>query len=155
NSLLVVSSEPLDEHLFQQIAPGLGEITLYSSAREPRSAEGKPQATDSQQSRSEIHLSISSDSPENSAPVTWRPVLNTGSLPAAQNLFDSPIPFGTPLPGVDWPDGKSDPQAALVRVQTRPSVLYNRLFAALGDFAKGIELILLAIAVVLAIIELL
>jgi sigma-B regulation protein RsbU (phosphoserine phosphatase) len=43
----------------------------------------------------------------------------------------------------------------LVRVQTRPSVLYSRLFAALGDFAKGVEFILLGIAVVLAIIELL
>ena len=40
-------------------------------------------------------------------------------------------------------------------MQTRPSVLYNRLFAALGDFAKGVELILLAIAIVLAVIELL
>jgi len=42
-----------------------------------------------------------------------------------------------------------------VRVQTRPSVLYARLFAALGDFAKGVEYILLFIAIVFAIIELL
>jgi sigma-B regulation protein RsbU (phosphoserine phosphatase) len=40
-------------------------------------------------------------------------------------------------------------------VQTRPSVLYARLFAALGDFAKGVEYVLLFSAIVFAIIELL
>jgi len=70
-------------------------------------------------------------------------------------MVDREITFGTPLPVIDWDTGDHDQRSPLVRVQTRPSVLYSRLFAALGDFAKGAELILLAIAVVLAIIELL
>ena len=41
-----------------------------------------------------------------------------------------------------------------MRVQTRPSVLYDRLFAALGDLALGVEYILLVVAIVFAIIEL-
>ena len=40
-------------------------------------------------------------------------------------------------------------------METRPSVLYARLFAALGDYAKGVEYILLSIAIVFAILELL
>ena len=44
---------------------------------------------------------------------------------------------------------------ALLRVLTRPSVLYTRLFATLGDFATGVEYLLLFAAVVFAIIELL
>ncbi len=43
----------------------------------------------------------------------------------------------------------------MARVETRPSVLYDRLFGALGDYAKGIESILLSIAIVFAIIEIL
>jgi sigma-B regulation protein RsbU (phosphoserine phosphatase) len=70
-------------------------------------------------------------------------------------MFDHQITFGTPLPVIDWETGSREQSSPLVRVQTRPSILYSRLFAALGDFAKGVELILLAIAIVLAIIELL
>ena len=41
-----------------------------------------------------------------------------------------------------------------MRVQTRPSVLYERLFAALGKFAQAVEYVLIVVAIVLAIIEL-
>jgi phosphoserine phosphatase RsbU/P len=59
------------------------------------------------------------------------------------------------LPTIEWTSGALERDTPGVRVQTRPSVLYDRLFATLGDFAKGVEAILLVIAVVLAIIELL
>ena len=61
-------------------------------------------------------------------------------------VFDHQITFGTPLPVVEWETGTREQRSPLVRVQTRPSLLYSRLFAALGDFAKGVELILLAMA---------
>ena len=59
------------------------------------------------------------------------------------------------MPVVDWANGEQQKAAALLRVQTRPSVLYARLFAALGDFAKGVEYVLLFSAIIFAIIELL
>ena len=40
----------------------------------------------------------------------------------------------------------------MLRIQTRPSILYARLFAALGDFAKGVEVILLVMAIGLGVI---
>jgi sigma-B regulation protein RsbU (phosphoserine phosphatase) len=69
--------------------------------------------------------------------------------------MDRQITFGTPLPVINWETGEHELREPLVRVQTRPSVLYSRLFAALGDFAKGVELIMLSTAIVLAVIELL
>ena len=65
------------------------------------------------------------------------------------------ITFGTPLPFVDWATGQQTKVGALLRVQTRPSILYARLFAALGDFATGVEYMLLFAAIVFAIIEML
>ena len=76
-------------------------------------------------------------------------------MPEADNLFDSVITFGTPLPFVDWATGELTKSGALLRVQTRPSILYGRLFAALGDFATGVEYMLLFVAIVFALIELL
>src|SRR5208283_1861563 len=42
---------------------------------------------------------------------------------------------------------------ALAWVETRPSILYGRLFAVLGDYAQGVEYILFSIAIVFAVIE--
>jgi sigma-B regulation protein RsbU (phosphoserine phosphatase) len=53
---------------------------------------------------------------------------------------------------MDWASGEQRDVGALLRVQTRPSILYARLFAALGDFAKGVEVLLLALAVILGVI---
>ncbi|HZE28334.1 MAG TPA: SpoIIE family protein phosphatase [Terriglobales bacterium] len=162
--LTVVSSEPLDQELVQEIAANLGEITLYtvgldlrgpSNTHAPDSAPAKS-ASDSnsagpgvvvRESKSQIAVESGGDVPH--------ATFTAGALPAAANTFDHQITFGTPLPVVDWETGTHEQRAPLVRVQTRPSVLYSRLFAALGDFAKGVEFILLGIAIVLAIIALL
>jgi phosphoserine phosphatase RsbU/P len=160
-TLTVVSSEALDEQLMQQIAKDLGEITLYSrgfqtggSSAENDSASDTSRKTakstapqlDARDDKSSVR-SDGADAP--------RTIFTAGTAPNAGNMFDHLITFGTPLSVIDWNSGNREQDAPGVRVQTRPSVLYNRLFAALGNFAKGVEAILLAIAVVLAIIELL
>ena len=68
--------------------------------------------------------------------------------------MDREITFATPLPVIDWKSGDRARAGALVQVRTRPSVLYSHLFAALGDFAQGVEYILLAVLVIFALIEL-
>ncbi len=73
-------------------------------------------------------------------------------MAASSGRFDREIDFGTPLPVVDWASGEQKRAGAVLRVQTRPSILYARLFAALGDFAKGVEVILLVMAVGLLVI---
>ena len=162
--LTVVSSEALDEELVQAIANNLGEITLYAGGlnlQEPaRTAESDAPTSAHNQNASKPASSqtpVADDKNRGNLEGSEGPraTFTAGSLPAAANLFDHQITFGTPLPVIEWETGNREQSSPLVRVQTRPSVLYNRLFAALGDFAKGVELILLAIAIVLAVIELL
>ena len=159
----VISSEPLDRALMEEIAANLGEITLYGTVQRPAPAAKQPDASKpmlaaEDQKKSGIVIK------ENGADVTvsgdteqLTQTFTAGTVPASNGMFDHEITFGTPLPVVDWSGASGERQraGALVRVQTRPSVLYDRLFAALGDLARGVEYILLVVAIVFAIIELL
>ncbi len=150
--LTVVSSELLDRKLLEKVAADLGEITLYTQGFElnasPLSSLGRkieirpgPQGFIRQKASGQRTAGTSSD-------------FHGGYVASAGNAFDRVITFGTPLPFVDWATGEHAKASALLRVQTRPSVLYARLFAALGDFATGIEYMLLFAAIVFALIEL-
>ncbi|MFY9562241.1 MAG: SpoIIE family protein phosphatase [Terriglobales bacterium] len=154
----VISSEPLDRALMDEIAANLGEITLYGTVKKAEpSGQQPPLAVEDQKTsgvvktQNEADVTVSGDREELAQTFT------AGTVPAADGAFDREITFGTPLPVVDWAGttGERQRAGALVRVQTRPSVLYDRLFAALGDLARGVEYILLVVAIVFAIIELL
>src|SRR5215472_2159606 len=158
--LMVVSSEALDEDLVKEIANNLGEITLYQTGLQIQgSSDGSTSSTsgvgnNSSKGETTITLDRHGRTVEtNSEPL--RSTFTAGSVPAAASAMDRQITFGTPLPVINWETGEHELREPLVRVQTRPSVLYSRLFAALGDFAKGVELIMLSTAIVLAVIELL
>jgi len=161
--LTVVSSEGLDQNLLEQVAANLGEITLYAQGFDLKN-EHAPPAAPANTSAPLAALDDQDKQGNSTRPRSGRtsvydgrqlrPILTAGSLPAAGNGLDHVITFGTPLPFVDWATGEQT-KAALLRVQTRPSILYARLFAALGDFATGVEYMLLFAAIVFAIIELL
>jgi sigma-B regulation protein RsbU (phosphoserine phosphatase) len=88
---------------------------------------------------------------QNQAP---RPIFTVGNLPSPASALDFEIPLaGTSLSVVDWKPG-DEPRAWIIRVRTRPSVLYNQLFAALGEFVQGVAYILLGVGIFFAIIEL-
>jgi sigma-B regulation protein RsbU (phosphoserine phosphatase) len=165
--LTVLTSEALDKNLVADIATNLGEITLYAAGitldgnehdhskpaiKENQSTinspgtEQKGDAIVITQKRSGTH--VQSDQ------QVLHPTFSVGALAAPSGWTDREITFGTPLPVVDWKTGELAPAGALVKVRTRPSVLYGHLFAALGEFAKGVEYILLAILIFFAVIEL-
>src|ERR1700691_1024610 len=167
--LTVVTGEPLDNSLVAEIAANLGEITLFAAGV---SLEG-PQAHGLKQNATpddSTHASISVTPKKNNSVVVmganksdvsvegdqqvFRPTFTVGSLTAPTSMMDREITFGTPLQVVDWKTGKREGIGALVSVKTRPSVLYSHLFAALGDIARGVEYILLAIVIFFAVIEL-
>jgi len=81
-------------------------------------------------------------------------MMTAGRLPASTGRLDNEINFGALLSFRDWSTGETG-YRALLRVQTRPSLLYGRLFTALGDFAEAVEIVLLAIAILLGVIVLL
>jgi sigma-B regulation protein RsbU (phosphoserine phosphatase) len=67
-------------------------------------------------------------------------------LPAQTNKADTVLTFGSPLPIIDWKNGKSYDTGLLVR--TRPSALYGRLFSISATLATAILTLLVGIAVV-------
>src|SRR5229473_2117030 len=159
--LSVVSSEALDRNLLEKLAKDLGEITLYASAFDSKGAilpapTSAPLIALDAPGKQELVLPPGkSGTRVDRGREELRPAFTAGTLIPADNGLDTEITFGTPLPVVDWASGEQQKAGAVLRVQTRPSVLYARLFAALGDFATGVEYTLLFAAVVFAIIELL
>ncbi len=127
-NLTVVTSEPLDQDLVGKIAADLGQITLYAGMKDTP-AQGKP------------------------GNVQETPLFTVGNLPEPVSFLDREIPFGTLLPDVDWSTGTTEHIGRLVII-TRPSMLYDHLFAALGEFAKYVEDALIGVAVFFAVIEL-
>ncbi len=135
--LRVITSEPLDKHLIEEIGGDLGEITVS-----PDPGTSAP------------FLAIGQGAPpaplDNGQPGR---AFSAGVIPARASSVDPQIDFPVPLQVVDWSTGERQRAGALARVATRPSVLYARLFAALGDYARGVEYILFSIAAIFAIIE--
>jgi sigma-B regulation protein RsbU (phosphoserine phosphatase) len=156
--LSVVSSEALDRTLLERLANDLGEITLYSSrtvAEAPTPAATlTPRISLDSQSKEDTTLRPGKNgTPPAKAREELRLAFTAGALPPPGNTFDREIAFATPISVVDWATGAQKKTGALLRVLTRPSVLYTRLFATLGDFATGVEYSLLFAAVIFAIIE--
>jgi phosphoserine phosphatase RsbU/P len=178
--LIVVTSEPLDKDLIAKIASNLGEITLYAADirfqnrnqgrnqdrsedqsedqnQDKTNATGQESGTPVNVARSPdkkiVTVSIGEPGPNQAGAQSLRPSFTVGSLPPPAGSTDREITFGTPLQVVDWSTGDLF-AGALVRVRTRPSVLYGHLFAALGDIATGVEYLLLAILIFFGIIEL-
>jgi len=169
SQLVVVTSEPFDKELVGKIASDLGEITLYSTAAAADETEGKSQGA-SAPSNSQPHTSItfSPQQKERGVVITTKesgsngpgnqqvmpPRFTVGSVPEPSGTFDREITFGTPLAIVDWKNGQKSEMGALLQVTTRPAVLYTHLFAALGEFVRGVAYILLGVGIFFAIIEL-
>jgi phosphoserine phosphatase RsbU/P len=166
NRLTVVTSEPFDKDLVGKIAEGLGEITLYTAEDEKPPKQQAP-AKDGDKSKAQVSSTpkrtsgfvISTTENQRGAsqpggPRVLHPAFSVGSMPESTASFDREITFGTPLPVVDWENGVSDKYGPLLQVTTRPAVLYSHLFAALGEFVRGVTYILIGVAIFFAIIEL-
>jgi sigma-B regulation protein RsbU (phosphoserine phosphatase) len=143
NRLRVILSEPLDNYFVERIAGDLGRITVYGTP-----IPGANSTASAQQNDAKPFLSFDDGERRQQA-------FSAGTIPPASNAFDYEVPFTIPLQVVDWATGERRRDGALADVQTRTSVIYARLFAARGDYAKGVEYILLSIAILFAIIELL
>jgi sigma-B regulation protein RsbU (phosphoserine phosphatase) len=141
-SLRVILSEPLDKEFVEKIAGDLGRITVYGN--ENRTANS---AAPAQKNSSKPFLAFNDGRREQA--------FSAGTIPPASGVLDRDITFPIPLQVVDWSTGERERAGALAEVETRPSVLYARLFEALGDYAKGVEYILLSIFIVFTIIVLL
>jgi len=147
SSLRVILSEPLDKDFVEKIAGDLGLIAVYGAQ--------SPTASPNADSTAPAQPNVSKPYPAFADRKQREQTFSAGTIPPASSTLDHEITFPIPLQVVDWATGERQRAGALAEVETRPSVLYARLFAALGDYAKGVEYILLSIAIVFAVIELL
>jgi len=136
DELILVSSVPLDKPHMESIIPNVGIINLYS--------ESYSDQRSSALSTSYVKVG--------STEVDLNPKITCGSMPSPVFRWDLDFaPFVTVLNAVHWKDG--EPGSLLLKVRTRPSLLYNRLFNTLGD-ATNLSIVVLAIiAVIFAFIE--
>ncbi len=161
-TLAVVSSEPLDQRLLQRLAASLGEITLY----EGLTLENVGQSRPSSQAGSGGNASPGTAPIPSSLIVLdtgmgqrylldttkAKPTVTAGTVPPPSRRFDPQVLFGTSVSVEDWDTGnRSKPSG--ISVQTRVSKLYERLFAAQGDFAPAAEFALLVAFIIFAVIE--
>jgi sigma-B regulation protein RsbU (phosphoserine phosphatase) len=152
-SLTVISSEPFDQQMLEQLAANLGEITLYTSGFSVRKLD-ESEKGDSSNRQSGVRVrKPEGDYVLETGKQPPIPAYTAGTIPPSGGRLDRNVTFATSIFVVDWQTGETNSPAA-VSVQTRMSVLYDRLFAALGDFAPAIEFALIAMAIVFAVIEL-
>jgi sigma-B regulation protein RsbU (phosphoserine phosphatase) len=157
-SLIVLSGEPLDQHLLQDLATNLGEITLYTGIT-LRKVNLPPPTTATQNGSNPRQTSEQSYGLDLGKQGTY--VLDTtkavptyiaGTVPPAARSLDRQVSFGTSVSVVDWDTGdRLNP--ILITIQTRVSKLYERLFNSLGDIAPAVEWGLLIVAIIFGLIE--
>jgi len=155
-TLMIVTSEPFDRELVGRVAADIGEITLSEPrSNAARESNGAGMSSDEAAGKDTApagkrKISVS----EGKGNVDLQPSFTVGTVPPAANNIDREVTFFAPLSVLDWNTGERERVGALLQVQTRPSVLYSHLFAALGDFVRGVEYILLAILIIFGVIEL-
>ena len=146
-NLTVISSEPVDQ-LLQTLAGNLGEITLYEGLSLHKVGRTEPGPASGTQVLAGDNKKVVLDTSK--AKLTF----SSGTIPPPTRALDRGVLFATSVPITDWDDGDTGNPIGIT-VQTRISKLYERLFAAQGDFAPTVEFFLLFAVVIFAIIELL
>jgi sigma-B regulation protein RsbU (phosphoserine phosphatase) len=146
-NLTVVSSQPFDQ-LLQTLAANLGEITLYeglSLHKVDRTEPGPAHGTQV----------LTGDNKKAVLDTTQaKPTFSSGAIPPPTRALDRGVLFATSVPVTDWDSGETTNPIGIT-VQTRISKLYERLFAAQGDFAPTVEFFLLFAVIFFGVIELL
>lgn len=139
--LMVISSLPLDSDTLTEISRNLGQIRVLTGTQTIRTGNDSL----------DFDISDSDTGSDQKILASLKPI-EGGTLPAPKGGFDKRVTFGTPLPFRDWSDGKEE--QVLVQVTTLNSILYERLFSTYSKLAEGIRIVLLALAVFFAILEL-
>jgi phosphoserine phosphatase RsbU/P len=128
--LTVISSVPVTPKVLQSASAHLGRVILI-----PPGVEGNIQVSPSGTTDSDPGKQV-----------------EAGTTPPASNRYDQPVGFYTIFSAVNWKTGQSDEGA--IGIVTRPSMLYGTLFASMGDKARILEFVVLAVVILLGLVEL-
>ena len=155
--LTVLSSEPFDEPMLQDLAANLGEVTLYATGLNLRKVDSSQVKQGVRISEEKSPNAITFSKPEgdyvlDTGKEGLKPTFTAGTVPPPTRSLDRQVTFVTTVSVVNWDTGDTLSPAG-ISVQTRFSQLYERLFGALGEFAPAIEYGLLLVAIIFGIIE--
>jgi phosphoserine phosphatase RsbU/P len=153
--LTVLSSEPFNQQMLQDLAANLGEVTLYAtglSLHQVNRSQEKLSLPANQDSSDSIVIIKPQGEYVLDAGKGRPPTFIAGTMPPPMAKVDREVTFPTTVVVMDWDTGDTSSPAAII-VQTRVSKLYERLFGALGDFAPTVEFGLLFVAIIFGIIE--
>ncbi|HKM85577.1 MAG TPA: SpoIIE family protein phosphatase [Terriglobales bacterium] len=145
-SLRVIVSEPFDKEFVENIARDLGRIVVYGT----EGSTVQPLAVAEPGGSKSLSFSFPTFDDGNQP----QRVFSAGTLPQASSAFDHEVTLRIPLQVVDWAAGDRR-YGAIAEVETRPSVISTKLFAARGDYAEGLKSILKLVMSVFVIVVLL
>jgi phosphoserine phosphatase RsbU/P len=149
HQLTVISNVPITPELLRHTTTQLGAVDLYLPIQNRTTEADKD--TQAKSGGKNKNVIIDNGSSRTSFDFS-NDAVDAGQLPPAANAFDIHLWFGTTLDLVDWPTGKH--MIGILRVDTRPSRIYDTLFSTLGDNAGIFVDLLVVIVVLLGVIEL-
>ncbi|HUZ95588.1 MAG TPA: PP2C family protein-serine/threonine phosphatase [Edaphobacter sp.] len=144
----LVSSMPVDGELMNLIADGLGRAMLFPERLGNLAEEKRVAEADGKRVASPLGMPSGRRS-ENTSGIAG------GTEPRAVSLLDVRVRFLSTTSIRDW--GSGDRDSILIEVDSRPTLLYRRLFGASlgGVITTGIRDGLIVLCIVFALIELL
>ena len=166
DELVMVSSVPLRKDLLGSIAKDLGYVVIYPPNEDDHTWKNPAASKSEKQDQGDTNFEVNTggkgvkvkQNGVNTAKVVEAgdvpppsPSLDINLLVTTANL-DLKLPFGTFPTFTNWSDGTTSTGA--LGVQTRLSQLYKRLFESVGKNASMFIIVLVAIGIFLAIIEL-
>ncbi len=128
HSVMVLVSVPLNRARLDRIVQGLGKVNILPG----------------------VGLEHKETAPNGSPDPEITPIKG-GVLPPPAGLFDTPVSFFAPLHCVAWQTGAEVP--TVVQVESRPTLLYGRLFRNSVRIGAAVRTALLAVMAVFALIE--
>ena len=138
--VVTVATRPLDSVNLTALATGIGSISILPGVD---GEEGRTAA------RTSAQTSVDGDPAKTDEPFAW---VQGGKVPAAAHFFDNRVFFSAPLHIRDWNTGKD--MLAVLGVVSRPTLLYNRLFATSVRIGAFVRNALIVIAIVFGLLEL-
>lgn len=135
----VISSMPLEKSVLDNIARGLGTITVLPEVGLGDSS-GNTLAQAGPGSRKLTKKQIEALS------------IIGGVLPPPRHFYDITVTFLAPVETTDWATGKL--RETVTHVSSRPSLLYQRLFITSLQIADFVQDVLIAIAILFGLLEL-
>lgn len=147
--LSVISSVPVDSPLIDLLSKGLGHVQLFVErlgASQPATTKKSPEQQLKDKAREAARRDI---------PAQRETSIGGGTQPAGVNLADVQVHFLSTLSMVDWDSGELD--SVPVKVDSRPSLLYQQLFgASLGGIVTNVYRVgLIVLCILFGAIELL